>query len=392
MSRRPPLPFIFAVTLTGILNNTLVTPALPDILEDLGVSSDRSGLLVAAGSTAGIVMAPVVGILADRYGRRVVLTACLTVFGVFGGLGALAPTFPLLLVARFLQGFGSAGLINLAVVLIGDNWSGSERTRILGRNSAVLTIGLASMPSVSGGVTELAGWRVTFGLYTIALLTAGIAWLVLDGRRPADPPRVRDQIAGAATVVRTPIVITTITAGFFMFILIFGLMLTVIPVHLAEEFGLSAGARGLFISIPSITSTIIAFNLGRVRAVLSPRSTVMVGSVIFLGVFVAFGTVPTLVGMVVAALVYGAAQGALIPTLQDLNIAGAPNEHRGAVVAVWVGAARLGQTLGPLLAGVGLSLVGSGSTLVIGSTIALVVFAAAYLGPLPRHAQAVETE
>src|SRR5690606_12329211 len=104
-------------------------------------------LLVAAGSTAGILMAPVVGILADRFGRRVVLTVCLAVFGTFGGVAALAPSFEVLLLARFMQGFGSAGLINLAVVLIGDHWSGAERTRIVGRNSAVLTVGLAAMPS-----------------------------------------------------------------------------------------------------------------------------------------------------------------------------------------------------------------------------------------------------
>lgn len=387
MSRRPPLPFIFVVTLTGILNNTLVTPALPDILADLGVESDRSGFLVAAGSTAGIMMAPVVGILADRYGRRIVLTSCLAVFGLFGGLGALAPTFGLLLGARFLQGFGSAGLINLAVVLIGDHWTGPERTKIMGRNSAVLTVGLASIPLLSGAVTEYAGWRATFAIYTVALLTAGISWLVLDGRRPADPPRVRDQISSAATVVREPVVTTTITAGFFIFVLIFGLMLTVMPVHLAEVFGLGAAARGVVISLPAITSTIAAFNLGRIRAVLSPRRVVMVGSAMFLGVFVAFGLTPALIGIGAAALVFGAAEGALIPTLQDLNVEGAPDEHRGAVVAVWVGAARLGQTIGPLLAGVGLALVGSGATLVIGSAIAGVVFFTAMFGPLPRAAQ-----
>lgn len=387
MTRRPPLPFIFVVTLTGILNNTLVTPALPDILADLGVASDRSGLLVAAGSVAGIVVAPVVGILADRHGRRIVLTACLAVFGLFGGLGALAPTFEALLAARVLQGFGSAGLINLAVVLIGDHWSGSERTKIVGRNSAVLTVGLASMPLLSGTVTEFASWRVTFSIYTVALLTAGVAWLVLDGRRPADPPRMRDQIAGAVTVVREPIVATTITAGFFVFVLIFGLMLTVMPVHLAEVFGLGAAARGLVISLPAVTSTIAAFNLGRIRAILSPRRVVMAGSLMFLGVFVAFGLSPALVGILAAALVFGAAEGTLIPTLQDLNIEGASDDHRGAVVAVWVGAARLGQTIGPLLAGVGLALVGSGATLVIGSTVAGVIFLTAILGPLPRAAQ-----
>ncbi|NIR44613.1 MAG: MFS transporter, partial [Gemmatimonadetes bacterium] len=68
----------------------------------------------------GIVVAPIVGIIADRLGRRTVLTACLMIFGLFGGLSALAPSFEFLLLARFAQGVGSAGLINLAVVLIGD--------------------------------------------------------------------------------------------------------------------------------------------------------------------------------------------------------------------------------------------------------------------------------
>ncbi|MGA7096438.1 MAG: hypothetical protein WB245_02600, partial [Acidimicrobiia bacterium] len=61
-------------------------------------------------------------------------------------LAALAPTFNLLLLARLVQGIGSSGLVNLAVVLIGDHWSGVERTRLVGRNSAVLTIGLAGLP------------------------------------------------------------------------------------------------------------------------------------------------------------------------------------------------------------------------------------------------------
>jgi MFS family permease len=194
MSRRPPLIFIFTVTLTGILNNTLISPAIPDILDEFGTTSSRAGGLVAAGSVAGIVVAPLVGILADRYGRRVVLSSCLAIFGTFGGLAALSPSFEILIGARLLQGVGSAGLVNLAVVLIGDHWSGSERTRLVGRNAAVLTTGLAALPLLSGWVTEGFGWRVTFGIYTVALLIAAVAWLVLDGWRPEHPPSVRDEI------------------------------------------------------------------------------------------------------------------------------------------------------------------------------------------------------
>ncbi len=90
----PPLPLIFTITITGILANTLVGAAIPDILEAFDQPDTRAGLFVAAGTLPGIVMAPVIGVLADRHGRRAVLVPCLTAFGAFGLLSALAPSFP----------------------------------------------------------------------------------------------------------------------------------------------------------------------------------------------------------------------------------------------------------------------------------------------------------
>lgn len=391
MARRPPLVFIFTVTLTGILNNTLVTPAIPDILNEFGVEMARSGVLVAAGSTAGIFVAPVAGVLADRYGRRIVLTTCLAIFGIFGSLAALAPSFEVLLVARLLQGVGSAGLINLAVVLIGDHWSGLDRTRVIGRNTAVLTVGLAALPLLSGAVTELAGWRVTFAIYTVALLTAGASWWILDAGRPADAPQVMDQIRDAAIVVRKPILMATIGAGFLVFMVIFGMFLTVLPVHLAEAFNLEAGARGVLISLPAITSTLAAFNLARITARVSSRTIVIVSALGFIAAFMILGLAGALVLVIGAALLYGVSEGALIPMLQDLNIAAAPEEHRASVIAVWVSFARLGQTIGPLIAGALLGFLSTGTTLALGSTVAAAILLLGLVGPFPRaHSKTVE--
>ncbi len=108
------------------------------------------GVLVSAGTLPGIVMAPVIGLLADRYGRRAVVVPCLVAFGVCGALAGLAPSFGALVAIRFLQGAASAGLVNLAVVIIGDHWDGTDRIRRLGQNSAVLTVSLAVFPPVGG--------------------------------------------------------------------------------------------------------------------------------------------------------------------------------------------------------------------------------------------------
>lgn len=383
-SRRGLLAFVFTVTLTGILNNTLVTPAIPDILAEFGQPDARSGWLVATGSVAGIVVAPTVGVLADRVGRRIVLTTCLAIFGTFGAAAALAPSFQLLLVARLLQGFGSAGLVNLAVVLIGDHFDGAERTLWVGRNGAVLTVGLAAFPSISGAITQAAGWRVTFGLYTLAFLTAVVAWTRLRADRPDDPPEVADQLRGIRQVVRRGEVAFVLFLGFVLFVIVFGAFLAVMPIHLAREFGMEAGARGLVLSSPSLTSSLVSFNLGRIRARLSMRRLAITATMIFTLGFTLMATADTVWMLLVGTFGYGASMGMLIGSLQDESVELAPLDHRGAIVAAFVGAARTGQTAGPLLVAVLLGFVGTGTALLVAAGLSAVMALLAVVGPLRR--------
>jgi ACDE family multidrug resistance protein len=279
---------------------------------------------------------------------------------------------------------GSAGLVNLAVVLIGDHWSGAERTRLVGRNAAVLTTGLAGLPLLSGWVTEGFGWRVTFGIYTVALLMAAVTWIVLDGWRQENPPTVREQIGGVGEVVRQPAVLVLLTAGFLVFAMIFGLFLTVFPLHLAEHFGMKAAARGVMIAIPAIGSTLMAFNLGRIRRWVSTRGVVVFSGVGFMVAFTTIGLAGAVAVLVVGAILYGASEGALIPSLQDEAMEASPDQHRGAVVAVWVSAARAGQTVGPAIAGVALSFWATGTVFVVGASIAVIVALLGLTGPLQR--------
>lgn len=206
---RPPLPLIFTITVTGITGNTIITPSLPEILAGVGARPELAGLLIAAATLPGIVLAPIIGLLADRYGRREVVVPCLALFGAAGGLAALAPNLPVLVGLRLLQGAGSAGLINLAVVLIGDHWQGADRVRVLGRNSAVLTSSLAILPAAGGALTDLAGWRAPFVVYFIGLPAAWLVWRWLPASVPRDVA-IRDQIRGTVPMLRTPAVIGTL--------------------------------------------------------------------------------------------------------------------------------------------------------------------------------------
>ena len=383
--RRSLFVLILAITGTGIMGNTLLAPAIPDILDEFGVSDAGAGLLIAATSFPGIFMAPVIGVLADRFGRRRVLVPCLATFGVFGAAAALAPSFAWLLVARLGMGVGAAGLINLAVVLIGDHWGPEDRTRLIGRNAAFLTVCLAVMPPIGGVLTDLGSWRLALAPYSLGVVTALVAWRMLPPDRPDSTVSIREQLGGVGEVIRRPAMLVILIGGAISFVMIFGVFLSTLPIHLENEFGYGASMRGLFLALPAIPSTLVAFNLQRVRERMSARVLLVTCSLAFAAGFALIGASDAVVLVVLGCVIYGIGEGALIPTLQDQAVELSPPEHRGAVVAVYVGAARLGQTVGPLGAA---ALFGATSTFValeVGAVLALGLAALFAVGP-PRPA------
>ncbi|MDE0801723.1 MAG: MFS transporter [Acidimicrobiales bacterium] len=381
---RPPRSLIFGITITGILNNTLIGPSLPDIVADFGRSDSGAGIIVAAGSLPGVVVAPAIGLAADRYGRRNVLTPCLLAFAVFGLCAAAAPTFELLVVARLFQGFGTAGLINLAVVLISDHWDGVERTALIGRNAAVLTLGLAVAPPVGGVLAEFAGWRTSLLLYAVGMPTAAFVWRLLPDDRPAVAASMGDQLRGARAALVNPVVLATLGSGVLVFVMIFGGFLTAFPIHLEDDFGLGAGARGAMIAVPALSSCLIAFNLGRIRQRFALRGLLILAGCTYVVAFAGIAASGVLVGIAAASVIYGIGEGVFIPSLQDAVAEAAPPEQRGAVFAVWVGAARLGQTLGPLLVAGVLTLTTTTGVFVLATGLAMVLLIGQILGPIGR--------
>jgi MFS family permease len=378
--RRTPILLVFAVTVTGILGNTLISAPLPDILREFELEDSAAGLLVAAATLPGIVMAPVIGLLADRFGRRKVLIPCLAVFGVGGLLAVAAPSFGALLACRLLQGVGSAGLINLAVVMIADSWDGAERARLIGYNAAVLTVSIAIFPAVGGLLAQFGGWRTSFVPYGLALVTAVAVYRWLPNLTTNTTTTVRAQVSAAGRALRQPVVAGSVSFGAVVFALIFGLFLTAMPVLLDETFGLDPFARGLMLSVPAITSTVAALLLSRVRARLGASRLLLAANLIFAVGFLTIGVAPALLFVVVGALCYGLGEGSAIPTLQDLVASRAPEASRAAVVAVWVGFARLGQTVGPLAAAAALGGIGAQATFVAGAAIAAALLVVQVVG------------
>ncbi|WP_432523546.1 multidrug effflux MFS transporter [Kineococcus sp. SYSU DK006] len=163
----------------GAVNTDLYLPSLPQVASDLGVSASATQLTITVVLVGMALGQLVVGPLSDRFGRRppVVVGCALFVLASLGCL--LAPSLPLLVALRFVQGVGvSAGAVT-AMAVVRDLFTGPVASRLMSR--LVLVIGVAPLfaPTVGGALAGVTGWRFVF----VALALAGVALLLAVWRR-----------------------------------------------------------------------------------------------------------------------------------------------------------------------------------------------------------------
>lgn len=364
---RPPEGLVHAVAVCGILANPLIIPNLTEVVADFDRTNAASGLLVSVIPLSGVFLSPVAGVLADRLGRRPVVVACLVVFGVAGLLSAVATTFHLLLFARFVQGFGSAGLLSLSLVLVADHWKGPERMAMMGRNAAALGLGLAVVPLVSGLLAEATSWRWSLALASFAFPIAALAWYRLPSHVPLEKRTWQLHLKALRASARLPVVSAILTSTFALFVVVFGVFLTTLPIHLDQRYDLGPGARGAVLAVPAAGSIITAMALGSLSRAVSRRSILVVSGLMIACSILTIGVATSLYLLVAATLLYGLGSGVSSPTLQSMAAAAVSADRRAGVLALWVSSMRLGQLAGPLVAGLLLSQSSTQTVMIVGS-------------------------
>jgi MFS family permease len=291
-------------------------------------------------------------VAADRYGRRTVIVPCLVTFGVGGLLAMAAPNFPTLIATRLLQGLGSAAFVNLAVVIIGDHYNGVERTRILGRNSMGITAGIAIIPAAGGLLAEAFGWRGPFLLSALPLFVAVAAARVLPNDRPATTSSFRHQLSAARGQVRRREVKFLLLIAFMGYVMFFGASITALPLHLEQQYDARASIRGLVLASPALGSVCMALLLGRMAGRWSTGYLTACGFAIYSALTISCGLAPTLFLAALPVIFIGFGEVLITVPLQSHTTALSPTDQRGAVVAAWATAVRLGQLTAPLIAAV----------------------------------------
>jgi len=367
--RRVDLHIIFCITMIAVMEVSVVSPVLPAVATALRLTSREANLLIVVFTLPGIFLSPLMGILADRFGRKKVLIPSLITFGICGSSCFFVDSFTLLLVLRFLQGAGSASIGSLNQTIIGDLFPGRERIRAMGYNSSIVSIGTMIYPAI-GGAVALLGWHYPFLVSSLAFPVALLAALNLDTPKINHNGKFREYLKTSFQLIRKKNVLSLYFGTMSAFVLLYGILLAFYPFLMRHRFGASTFEIGLVISATSVGAIIGALNLGRLSGIFSPKKLIIAAFAIYIISFIIAFYSGNIFLFVLPVFIHGFANGLLIPNIQTQISIIAPIEIRGAFMSINSSVLRMGQTAGPLATGIILAGAGEPYVFVAGGVFA----------------------
>jgi EmrB/QacA subfamily drug resistance transporter len=208
---------VMLALLLAALDQTIVSTAGPAIQRDLGIEPGSYAWITTSYLVASTVLAPVYGKLSDILGRKPVLLAGVVLFLAGSVLCALSTSLVGLVVARVVQGFGSASLFTSAFAVIADLFAPSERGRYNGILASVFALSSVVGPLLGGVITDTLGWHWVFlinlPIGLIALAFIALRMPRLGGRAMGEARKPLDWAGALALCVAVAPLMTALSIG-----------------------------------------------------------------------------------------------------------------------------------------------------------------------------------
>ncbi|HKT25554.1 MAG TPA: DHA2 family efflux MFS transporter permease subunit [Terriglobales bacterium] len=187
-------PWAIALTVTmatfmEVLDTSIANVALPHIAGSLSATTDESTWVLTSYLVSNAVILPMSGWASDFLGRKRFYMTCVALFGASSLLCGLAPSLPLLILFRVLQGVGGGGLAPSEQAILADTFEPRKRGAAFALYGMAVVLAPAIGPTLGGWITDNYDWRWIFFINVpVALLS-----LFLTNRLVEDPPEMAER-------------------------------------------------------------------------------------------------------------------------------------------------------------------------------------------------------
>lgn len=349
---------IMAVAQTfSILGFSFVFPFLPLYVQQLGIHGAVqvtfwAAILSACSAITMAISSPFWGVLADRYGRKIMVVRAAGSAAILIGLMGLATNVYQLLVLRLLQG-ALTGTVTASQALVSSQ---SPRDRLgfsMGLMQTAVFVGNSFGPLAGGLTAQALGFRASFGVAAIFLFTCAALVAVLVHEEPHFSQRPAGRLsfsAGMRDVLQAPALLAMIGAIFvvqFATTQVFPILAQFIQL-LEGPNGHAALATGLVLAGAGGAGALSSTTTGWISDRIGHRSVLIIASVLAACVSVPQFFVQTTWQLGLLRVADGLALGAMLPTSSAILAGLVPSHQRGAAYGLASSANSLGVAVGPL--------------------------------------------
>jgi MFS transporter, DHA1 family, inner membrane transport protein len=382
----PPVRLITHVSFIGFataLSARAVDPIIPPMALSLGVDPAKIALLSTAFTLPFAFVQPILGPIADLFGKVRIMMLCLVVIIAASLACALATSYEVVLAARIICGIASGGVFPVGMAIIADAVPVGERQVGIARWLAIVIAGNVLGSAFAGVVGDLFGWRAVF-FVVAAGGTAGLANAVANlghvAQAPATRPEWRSIPAGYFTIFANPRAKFCFLAVFLEGVAVFGLFPFVALLLMAAGEP-RASIAGLVIAGFSIGGVLYSLAVTRLTRRWRPRDLMIGGGMIALGALATVAFDPPWPVQLAAFIVLGFGFYSLHGCIQ-VEASELTATARGTAMSLHSMFFFVGQATGPVLYGIGFKTLGAGPAVLLGGGVMLLVavMCARYLG------------
>ncbi len=161
--------------LITMYGETMLLPAIPDIITEFNISYNTAPWILTAYLIAGAVMTPIAGKLSDIYGRKKMVLIIMIIYIIGISLGGLSSNITILIISRVIQGIGIS-MFPIAFGIVRDQFPPEKLAIGVGTFSAMFAAGSVVGLAIGGSIIQYFGWRNTFfSIIPIAILL----WVII---------------------------------------------------------------------------------------------------------------------------------------------------------------------------------------------------------------------
>ena len=336
-----------------LLGLSIIAPILPYYAESFDVNYTLVGLVVAAFGIARMIIDLPAGFLAQKYNKKNLMLVGLILVSTSSIIAGIAQNYWILLLARIIEGFGSAIYVTTATIYLALVASPERRGFLMSVYSGFLLLGTIFGPSFGGFIAKSYGIAAPFFAYAIISASGIIPTLILpyvNNRNNEKHVKVQELYHQAWYSLKDSKFIPVLPSIFSLFFIRTGVRSTLVPLYSGNDLGLNEFNIGMLLTIAGIATAITMVPIGLISDKIGRRTPLLLSLIISAPITIWIAFTANIFDLSLIMFIYGALIGLSGPIAAYITDI-APKDKLEIYMGVYRTIGDIGFVCGPILMG-----------------------------------------